>query len=443
MRLYYGSDDGQGTAARFRNPHGLDVDAAGNIYVADFGNSTIRRISATGIVSTIGGKALQAGGADGIGAAARFSYPRDLSVTPEGKVYVADTFNHRIIMGGDSPEITASPVSVQVATRSNTNLGVSATGTGPLKYQWRRNGIDIPKATSSTLTLSAMSAAKTGGYSVLVKNDFGSALSRIAVVTLSNPVTLTAAPGNVTAGLGETASFVVQSPQGTGFQWYRGTTVIRGATQSSFSISPVTASQAGLYSVKVIGPGGSVTTQPAMLAYLDERLLVYKITGTGSSYQLTSVSRGSVSGLLILDRFNQRAGIIWQENNGKLKTHRIEFHEDLHTQSTGPVPGSHTVVAELKQQGTLPNEDNFVIWLRGIDSLLKISPTDLSIGPATLKGSIEMTDTAAGLATETVSLNLTLDPAASAKARAAFETVEQAITRLSFELINQGSISQP
>lgn len=85
-----GSADGFGTQARFRSPHGVALDSVGNIYVGDFGNHTIRRISPAGEVTTFAGAAGQPGSVDGVGAAARFDLPKGVAVDAAGNVYVGD-----------------------------------------------------------------------------------------------------------------------------------------------------------------------------------------------------------------------------------------------------------------------------------------------------------------------------------------------------------------
>lgn len=101
-----GDADGVGAAARFKNPRGVTVDAAGNVYVADTGNHTIRKISPQGVVSTLAGQAKDRGSANGSGPGARFDSPNALTVDGAGQVYVADTGNHTIRQISPAGQVT-------------------------------------------------------------------------------------------------------------------------------------------------------------------------------------------------------------------------------------------------------------------------------------------------------------------------------------------------
>jgi sugar lactone lactonase YvrE len=91
-----GSTDGLNRAARFHFPNGIAADNHGNVYVSDSANHVIRKISASGLVSTLAGSAGQPGSADLAGAAARFSFPLGMAADDSGNIYVADSENHTI-----------------------------------------------------------------------------------------------------------------------------------------------------------------------------------------------------------------------------------------------------------------------------------------------------------------------------------------------------------
>ncbi|MBS1520988.1 MAG: hypothetical protein JST50_08335 [Bacteroidetes bacterium] len=90
-----GADDGLDTAATFNLPEALAVDAAGNVYVADNGNNLIRKVTPAGQVSTFAGSG-QPGSGDGKGASASFNSPFGIAIDANGNLYVADSGNNLI-----------------------------------------------------------------------------------------------------------------------------------------------------------------------------------------------------------------------------------------------------------------------------------------------------------------------------------------------------------
>jgi sugar lactone lactonase YvrE len=95
--------DGTGPAAGFKNPEGIAVDVMGNLYVADTGSHTIRKVSPQGVVTTIGGLPNTAGTAEGVGDRANFRSPSGVAVDAMGNVYVSERANQRIVKGTPEP----------------------------------------------------------------------------------------------------------------------------------------------------------------------------------------------------------------------------------------------------------------------------------------------------------------------------------------------------
>lgn len=124
----FGSTDGTGAAARFNDPEGLAVDSSGNIFVADSGNATIRKITPAGVVTTFAGSGVN-GSADGIGLAAEFDWPMGIAFDSSDNLYVSDW------SGNNVRKITPAAV---VSTLSGVAGNVGSTdGTGALaEYMW-------------------------------------------------------------------------------------------------------------------------------------------------------------------------------------------------------------------------------------------------------------------------------------------------------------------
>ena len=98
-----GAVDGTGEEARFDNPRGVAVDTAGNLYVADSVNYTIRRVTPEGVVTTVAGAAGDRNTTDGAASVARFYGPNGIALDNNGALYIADTDNNTIRVGTPRP----------------------------------------------------------------------------------------------------------------------------------------------------------------------------------------------------------------------------------------------------------------------------------------------------------------------------------------------------
>jgi len=125
-----GSADGTNSAARFGAGFGgLAVDTNGNVYVADFNNETIRKVTPVGtnwVVTTLAGLAGVAGAIDGTGSAARFNHPNGLSLDTAGNLYVEDDGNDTIRKG--MPASSVPPPMLQPPSLSAGQFGFGITG---------------------------------------------------------------------------------------------------------------------------------------------------------------------------------------------------------------------------------------------------------------------------------------------------------------------------
>ena len=133
-----GSADGTGSAARFNSPEHVALDAAGNLYVGEFNNDTLRMITPAGVVTTLAGSPGATGSTDGIGSTALFSALQGVAVDSAGDIYVADCNNHRISKGSIlRPPILMLSWSVGGKLQSATNV------LGP----W----VDVPNSSSPVI----------------------------------------------------------------------------------------------------------------------------------------------------------------------------------------------------------------------------------------------------------------------------------------------------
>jgi DNA-binding beta-propeller fold protein YncE len=90
-----GTDDGTGAAARFDTPLGIAIDNDGNILVADTGNHSIRKVTPSGVVTTLAGYG-SSGLKNAVGANAKFNSPMGITVGPDGTIYIADNGNYLV-----------------------------------------------------------------------------------------------------------------------------------------------------------------------------------------------------------------------------------------------------------------------------------------------------------------------------------------------------------
>ena len=167
------------------------------------------------------------------------------------------------------PSITTQPADTTVNVGETATFKVRAIGTPPLHYQWRKNGVDIPGATSFSYTTPATVAGDNESvFSVVVSNRAGSVTSNGAALTVRVPPSITTQPADQRVRAGQKAHFSVTAT-GTPplhYQWTKNAVNIPGATGASYTTPPTTAGDNGaLFAVTVTNLAGSVTSNNATL----------------------------------------------------------------------------------------------------------------------------------------------------------------------------------
>ncbi|MEO6876406.1 MAG: immunoglobulin domain-containing protein, partial [Opitutaceae bacterium] len=173
----------------FEYANGIAVDHAGNFFVTGGQHQVVWKLSIDGSVSVIGGLLDAPGSSDGVGTDARFENPSGIALDAAGNVYVScSAYNSNTIRKGvavGTPAITTQPQSLTVARGATAQFSVVANGLPAPTYQWVFNGTPINGATSTTLTLSNVQTSDAGDYTVVVTNPAASLTSNKAKLTVS------------------------------------------------------------------------------------------------------------------------------------------------------------------------------------------------------------------------------------------------------------------
>ena len=170
---------------------------------------------------------------------------------------------------GDAPLINIAPTDVIAAIGSATQLSVDANGTGPLAYQWHKNGNNVTDANGTVLAFPNVQNSDEGVYEVTVSSPYGSVRSGPANLQIGRAPQFTTQPLDHNASIGSNLTLSVDA-NGSGpltFEWFKGTQPLPDANGSkTLTINNVSANDAGNYKVHVANEYGSIDSRVALIA---------------------------------------------------------------------------------------------------------------------------------------------------------------------------------
>lgn len=173
--------------------------------------------------------------------------------------------------GAIAPVVSTALSSINATAGQTVAWTVTATGTAPFTYQWRKGGVALTGATNATLTLTNAQPSDAGGYDVIVTNSAGSATSNSATLTVLVVAPAISTPPSsftTTAGQNVTLSVVATGSAPLTYQWRKNGAAITGATNATFTLANIQPVDAGNYDVIVTNSAGSATSNTSIV-YVD------------------------------------------------------------------------------------------------------------------------------------------------------------------------------
>ncbi|MBC7923690.1 MAG: PQQ-dependent sugar dehydrogenase, partial [Ferruginibacter sp.] len=323
----HGDGDGRGcaiTGGTFFNPTATNYPAGftGKYFYQDLCNRWIN------VVDVSGGSAVRTPFATGLPGSTL-----SISTGNDGNLYYLSRDNgalYKIIYSSNTaPAITGQPTSVSTSQGQPASFTVGASGTAPLSYQWRKNGVNIAGATSTAYTIASTVPANAGQYRVVVSNAAGSATSNVATLAVAAfnapPVaTITSPADHKIYRAGDVISFTGTGtdPDGgtlpaSAFSWvvnfhhdshkHDGPPVVSGAKSGSFEIPTEGETSANVWYRLILTVTDSQGLTHRDSVDLDPKVVAVSLASNPSGLQLnlggqpqtTPYTQNFVSGILL------------------------------------------------------------------------------------------------------------------------------------------------
>ncbi len=278
------------------------------------------------------------------------------------------------------PTITQQPGSQTVLAGSTFNASVTATGSGPLQYQWYKNGAAINGATASTFQIPTPQSTDAASYTVTVSNLLRRVTSSVATLTVLVPPAIAQQPASqaLAPGAALTLSVAATGSATLQYQWFLNGSAIPNATNPSYQVASVQAADAGAYSVTISNSAGSVTSSTATVSVLSVPVITSQpasqTLAAGSALNLSVQATGSAP---LLYQWQSNGSAIPGATNSAFQIASIQNSDAAsYTVTVSNSAGSTTSAAAIVSIATVP-----VITQQPVSQALIVgSSLNLSVG---------------------------------------------------------------
>jgi sugar lactone lactonase YvrE len=390
-----GWDNGTGSDARFDQPAGLALDSAGNIYVADFGNYVIRRITPAGVVTTFAGTVGISGAEDGAGATvAHFWFPYGLAADTSNNLYVADSYNQIIrkitpaavvsTLAGVAGQIGSTDASSGSGARFFYPCGVAVDASGRVYVADYANQLIRRINTNGVVQTIAGTPAAPGGVDGLA-----------SAARFRNPRGIAVAADGATLYVSDTENSAIRRLYPVLVPDITSPATATGVVAQSFSAYTITATRFPLqYGASGLPPGlavntstGIITGTPLQAGTFVATLTAENVGGIGTATLTFTIAKGAAS--LVLANLDQPYDGTAKSPSATTTPPGLSVTYTYNGSSTTPSAyGVYTVVASINDasyQGTATTTFSISAPLSwGVSTVSAPGATGPTAGPAGL-----------------------------------------------------------
>ena len=214
-----------------------------------------------------------------------------------------------------APVITAQPGTVVVVPGMSALLGVGVQGSGPMSFQWLKDGVAVAGQTQATYAIAAASALDAGAYQVRVVNGVGEATSATAQLILLGAPAIVGQPGHRSAVEGATATFAVTaSGDHLRYQWTRNQVAIAGANAASYTTPALALADNGAVYAVVVYNGAGVAISAGAVLTVTPPPAVAKAWGTAALIETDNA--GDAHEPQVAVNASGQAMAVWRQSDG-------------------------------------------------------------------------------------------------------------------------------